>query len=245
MQTMTNKFGQEFTDFLCKVSGGEAGISTKFVNHPPNMGIGPFCRGLAWQFNNCSWNGGYGGKKWGVIADCLARFVTGETTAEMMLDTIWTLQHNGGCLFNKMSFYTNESHNLKRILDVQRSGQVPEAILFDNAIKHYAPLELLKLTGELRKQFPEAIGHYVDWFKVEALGAVHQYPAEKQEQKKNAMTPEEKEKLFQQELAAKKAKLEAEHAAAQKAAKEKAEHAKNWFKVTPNLEVKKIVREAA
>ena len=96
MKEMADQFGDEFRSFLTQVNGGEAGISTKFLSKPPNMDIGTFCRGLAWQFYKCSWNGGYGGKKWGVVTDCLVRFVSGEFSAEMMLDTVWTLAHNGG-----------------------------------------------------------------------------------------------------------------------------------------------------
>ena len=102
------------------------------------MTIGKFCEALAWQFYHCKWAGGYGGKKWGVVTDCLVRFVKGEFSAEMMMDTVWTLSHNSGPIFNKGQFYGMYGHNLYRILDVQRSGQVPEAVLFDAPIKFHA-----------------------------------------------------------------------------------------------------------
>src|SRR5208283_4005185 len=123
------------------------------------MDIGTFCKGLAWQFYKCKWAGGYGGKKWGVVTDCLARFVTGEFSAEMMLDTVWTLAHNGGPIFNKGQFYACYGHTLYRILDVQRSGQIPEAVLFDHAVKGFADADLQHLMIEVRARFPEAIGN--------------------------------------------------------------------------------------
>ena len=75
------------------------------------------------------------------MTDCLVRFVSGEFSAEMMLDTVWTLAHNGGPIFNKGQFYACTANAL-RILDVQRSGQIPEAVLFDHAIEGFADAEL-------------------------------------------------------------------------------------------------------
>ena len=45
--------------------------------------------------------GGYGGPRWANIAKTLRRYVTGEYTPVMFIDTCWGLQHNGGSYFNK------------------------------------------------------------------------------------------------------------------------------------------------
>jgi uncharacterized protein YodC (DUF2158 family) len=238
---MEKEFGPEFPAFLTNINGGEAGISSKFLAKPPKMTIGEFCKGLAWQFYKCKWAGGYGGKKWGVVTDCLVRFVTGEFSAEMMMDTVWTLAHNGGPIFNKGQFYGMYGDKLYRILDVQRSGQIPEAVLFDAAVTSKADSELVQQMLELRARFPQAIGHYVDWYKVEALGALHgPYPKEKQAQAAEAMTPEEKAALAAKQLQAQKDAEAKEKAAAAAALKKQQEHAENWFTVMPDVEVPKF-----
>jgi hypothetical protein len=234
---MKELFGDAVTNFTVSIKGGESGISAAFVTNPPNATIGTYVDCLKWQFYNCKWNGGYGGKKWGIVTDCLSRFVDGEFTAEMMLDTIWTLSHNNGPIFNKGEFFGHYSPNLIRILDVQRSGQIPEAVLCDVKVAAYAPTALLHRMAQLQKRFPGKLGDYVDWETVEALGSVHKYPNEKKEQfKKHGMS--EKAKAAQA-LAEQQAKAQADADA-----KELADHAENWFQVMPGLEVPKIKRAA-
>jgi hypothetical protein len=233
------QFGKPVQNFLSSIKGGEAGIAKAFKETPPDATIGAYVNALRWAFYNSSWSSGYGGAKWGTVTDCLCRFVHGEFSAEMMLDTIWTLQHNGGPIFNKQEFYAVYSKpHLQRLLDIQRSGQIPQAVLTDSNVKVYAEPELQSLMLQLKKQFPDKIGDYVDWEVVEALGSVQKYPQEKAAQfAKWGMSPEAKKA---QEMAAAKAK-----AAAEAAEKQKAEHTKNWFKVMPNLEVKKVQVRAA
>ena len=172
-----------------------------------------------------------------MINDCLCRFVNGEFTAEMMLDTIWTLQHNGGCLFNKGFCYTHESSTLARILDVQRSGQIPEAVLTDDQTQPFVQTELKSIMQALKAAFTGKIGEYVDWYKVEALGSVHKYGKDKQKQDaKYGQSPEQKALLAKQKADAEAAVKLAEEKAQQK----KLDHEKNWFTVMPDVEVKKV-----
>jgi hypothetical protein len=114
--TMDKMFGHALSDFFVSIKGGEATIHQKLLTNPPPATIGKYCECLVWQFYNSKWNGGYGGKAWGNIADCLNRFVHGEYSAEMMLDTVWTLSHNNGPIFNKGVFYEMYSHSIMRIL---------------------------------------------------------------------------------------------------------------------------------
>jgi hypothetical protein len=236
-------FGPEMQGFLTSLNGGESGISKKFLQQPPKTSIGAYCDALCWTFYHSKWASNYGGKKWGVVNDCLCRFVKGEFTAEMMLDTNWTLAHNGGPIFNKGEFYGPYGSTLVRILDVQRSGQIPEAIISDLAIKGYAEPELAKLMAALKKRYPDKIGDHVDWYKVEALGSVHKYSKDKAVQDATwGISPEQKALLAKQ-----KAEAEAmEKAAEQKAIQEKLDHAKNWFTVMPDVEVQKVsIKRAA
>jgi hypothetical protein len=231
--TIAKMFGEPISKFFASIKGGEGTIYNALLNKPPQATLGAYVKALQWQFYHSKWGGGYGGKKWGMVTDCLVRFVTGEFTAEMMLDTIWTLSHNNGPIFNKSVLYGMYTHNLIRILDVQRSGQVPEAIRQDKPIKEFVGADLTHLVMEMAKEFPEQIGHYVDWEVVEALGSVKKYPKEKQEQYK----------LYGMSEAGKAAIEAAEKKALELAAAEKKkqeEHAKNWFQVMAGLEVKKV-----
>ena len=64
--------------FLTSIKGGEAGISQKFLDQPPTTTIGNYCEALRWTFYHSKWSGGYGGKKWGVVTDCLCALRQGR-----------------------------------------------------------------------------------------------------------------------------------------------------------------------
>lgn len=242
---MKTLFGNEAAMFF-KMSGGEGDIHKKLMNTPPHTTLGKFVECIRWQFYNSTWSSGYGGKKWGMVTDCLCRFVRGEYSAEMMMDTIWTLCHNGGPIFNKPNLgYAHWDHTLNRILDVQRAGQVPEALLYDSKVGKFGNSELFARMKWLKKRFASKLRGYVDWQVIELWG-VHKYPNDIAAQHKaHGMSPEAKaaqeaaqlKALAEQELAEQQA-LAAVAAAAQQAA----EHAKNWFQVMPGVEVKKFER---
>jgi hypothetical protein len=236
-------FGPEMQQFFTAIKGGESGISAKFLQETPKTTIGNYCDALRWTFYHSKWSGGFGGKAWGQVTDCLCRFVKGEFTAEMMLDTVWTLCHNNGPIFNKGEFYECYDSKLTvlRVLDVQRSGQVPEAVMSDPGSKSYVTADLLDTMKQLKKQFPDKIGEYVDWMKVEALGSVGKYPQDiKLQQQTHGLTPEQKAAIAKAEAE----KLAKEKAAAEAEAKKKAEHLANWFEVMPGVEVQKVKRAA-
>jgi hypothetical protein len=65
---------------------------------------------LSPTFNKGKWQGGYGGKAWGSIADCLLNLVTGEYSPEMFCDLAFALQHNNGSMFNKSIIRTCTLH---------------------------------------------------------------------------------------------------------------------------------------
>ena len=182
---------------------------------------------MKWMFYNSKWSKGYGGKAWGRVADCLVKFVAGEFTAEMMLDTNWALAHNNGPIFNKGIFYQYHTPMLKKILDIQRSGQIPEAIIEDNGhVSEYVTPEIFDHASWLKTRFPASIGDYVDWYKVEHLGAVQSYTSDKIEQsKKYGLSP------FADPQNKKKP---------QKIENEKVD--KSYFEIMPGIKVKKFIR---
>ncbi|CAA2141495.1 hypothetical protein [Hyphomicrobium sp. ghe19] len=239
---MKKQFGEEVAEFFCGSTGDEGTIHQTFLNKPPQASIGALTGAMQWAFYNSKWASSYGGPKWGAITDCLHRFVTGEYSAEMMLDTIWTLQHNGGVLFNKGHVFAHETGTLKRILDIQRSGQIPHAILYDQPCGHYVTDGLLQHMEMAQQMFPDHVGKYVDWYMVEALGSVHKYPKEISAQTKTHGISKEASKAqkMQAEKLAAMAKAEAEKKAAEE---------KMYFTLMPNTKVKKVeihrVAEAA
>jgi len=233
---MTKLFSSEVAEWFHK-HDNESHILKRFQQEPPDTSLGHFFECVRWQFYNSKWLKGYGGKAWGEITDCLLRFIKGETSPEIMLDTIWTLSHNNGPIFNKGHFYSHYSSYLVRILDVQRSGQIPEAILHDKVIAEFCHEELITLVKLFTQHHPNQFGDYVDWYKVEALGALYNYPKDKEEKlAKYGMTESIKKYLAEAE---KKKQLEAE-----KKKQQEEDFKKNYFIVMPGVHVKKFQRAA-
>lgn len=240
---MASEYGKPIADFFVSINGGEHTIHSQFLSNPPDGTIGQFTECLRWQFYKCKWSSGFGGKAWGVVADCLVRFVNGEYTAEMMLDTIWTLCHNNGPIFNKQIFYQMYSGYLVRILDIQRSGQIPQAILYETSLSQYAGSQLATTMQGVQMRFPDEIGKYVDWFVVEALGSVSKYPSEKSMQLVK-QGPSPMASIAEKAQAAKaKVEYEKKLQADKLAAQEKIDFAANHFEVMPDLFVKKFKKE--
>lgn len=163
---------------------------TYFVGNCPDIQLGPFVKFLSEQFYHGSYGSSFGGPKWGVVADCLRDYCIGKTTLELLLDTGFTLAHNTAPIFNKGMLYSPNYGNIIEILDVQRSGQIPQYI----ASGHYEKAKNPRVQGVyalcsslLGEEF-SAPG-YVDWFKVEALGAEGTYSTEKAAQAKKYGTP--------------------------------------------------------
>lgn len=231
-----DQFGKTVGDI--HKGGGKYEILNRLLGKPPAEPIGKYLGSLSWVYYHSEFNFSYGGPKWGNIADVAYRFCTGEFTAEMMLDTVWTLSHNTSAIFDKKTpFYAHNSQLLLRILDIQRSGQIPQAILYDKAIENHVTPDMKLMALELKNRFPEQIGDYVDWHLVEALGGVGSYYADKKAQ--IAMTPAAKAAM----LAKAKAELaKAKADAAEQAAEELKQ--KNFYKenfqVMPTTWVKKI-----
>jgi len=184
-EKMRKQFGNEATDHVISLKGGseEAGYS-KTMNNPPACTVAQFFGAIEWGFFHGSFSGGFGGKPWGKITTCLARVLRGEASLENMVDTAFTLAHNNGPIFNKGLFFGGYTHELGRILDVQRSGQIPEYIAGTGNTHGTIGMGLVLET--VKKWLPWVrFGEYVDWYKVTALGAVNgHYEAEKKLQAK-------------------------------------------------------------
>jgi hypothetical protein len=183
---LDKEFGKEVWKYINKLrpfKGNSTGAVNHFMDTPPDLTLGQWFSGVTYAFNNGSYQNGYGGVKWGKVAEPLEAFIHGKISLEMLLDTVWTLAHNGGPIFNKGMCYDHYGTELIRILDVQRSGQIPEMVMYDWAGQQYSDYTLKHLVTKVRGVCPEEFGPEVDWHLVEALGSIGSYGKEKQAQK--------------------------------------------------------------
>ena len=180
--SMASLHGKVFSDFMYSInSTGEDEAVNKLRHSPPDMGIADFASCIAHTFEHGGWGSSYGGKPWANIATTLARMLKGETSIETFVDTVWTLCHNGGPIFNKGMLYSHyDQQALTKILDVQRAGMIPQ--LVNEGGVGYSDGALTALYQTCRSVVGDDFGGYVDWFEVEKLGAVNTYPIEKKKQ---------------------------------------------------------------
>jgi hypothetical protein len=85
-------------------------------------------------YHPCWGGGGYGGPKWGTAAELTADWLEGAISTRLYLDRCWSLQHNGGCIFNK--FYTLDIgiydgvYALMEVLDWQAKNSYDELSVY-------------------------------------------------------------------------------------------------------------------
>lgn len=231
------------------------------VQHEPPEGVtvGEYVMALRHVFYEGEWGKqdsvSYGGKAWGSVTDCLVEFVFGRYSAEMMMDTGWTLCHNGGPIFNKGMLYECYEHSaVNMILDVQRSGQIPQLILeamtggSTQDLKGYVTASMetcLTTTDHLLGGRLLGPTKYVDWYQVEALGGLHSWSSKQVTQAKKYGLPAglaEKQAQAAKLQEAKDAKVKAEALAAQQ---KHQELLANSYEVWPGELVQKKKMERA
>lgn len=183
---LSAKYGVDVVNFQKSLKGsGSDSAVTKLrqgSSSLTNVTLGRYAACITDIFNDGSFSGGYGGKPWGHIADTLRKMVYGEISIEIMNDTAWTLAHNNGPMFNKGMLYSHYTPTIYKILDVQRAGMIPQLIA-EGGLGVHASQDVKDAFDVVGSVFPESVTGYVDWFKVEALGAKHKYSAEKAAQK--------------------------------------------------------------
>jgi hypothetical protein len=159
-------------------------VTQVFDEYANGAKLGDICRSIVYTHDEGSLHGGYGGPKWGNVSDCMTAFVTGQYSAEMMLDTVWTLVHNGGPIFNKGMLY--DSYNdeaLQQVLDIQRAGQIPRLVLAPHGNNLVAAEKYVKAGAKnFALAFIENMGETADFKKepvdfkqVQDLGAIGYY----------------------------------------------------------------------
>lgn len=208
----------------------------KMLSQPLQMTLGEYSDFLVDIFYKGSYSGGYGGKKWGAVADVFRGFVHGTLTGEMMLDTSYTLCHNNGPIFNKGMLFSMYGQAIKEILDVQRAGMIPAYIRdISNGVQYLSNGHVTQDMREYVQKFSAYSPDFcasVDWKKVKELGALGSY-SYKTASPTAAPTKGSKVETF---LAAKKAKKEAAELALKEA---------NKFEILPGFTAQKTIRPKA
>jgi hypothetical protein len=178
------EYGTPFMNFCKNLPGGEEEAMKAVENNPPDCTAGQYIAGLSYIFYKGKWASSFGGAKWGNVTDCLLHAVQGKTSMEMMIDTCYTLAHNGGPIFNKGMMYGHYTGQFTRILDIQRSGQMPELALDKDKYGILIVPEMAQLVKLAQTEVPDQFGTYVDWYKVQSMGAVGNYLSEQKQQDK-------------------------------------------------------------
>ena len=127
------------------------------------------------HFNGDAWGGegGVGGPRWGLAANIGAAYLRGEMTKRTFIDRCWSLQHNGGCLFNKfwaefqleatnggyVELHGHSPRRLDFVLAVQASGNYDLLARFAHEGPRHLRSEFLsrKARLETKNQFVESM----------------------------------------------------------------------------------------
>jgi len=224
---MKAKYGSYVSELFSNIRHQSSeGAASTFRSSKPQMPIGQYVEYLCEVFHTGNYQSGYGGKAWGNVADVLRDFVVGKITAEMMMDTAFTLCHNNGPIFNKGMLYENYSGDIYKILDVQRSGQIPQLIA-SHEVSLGSDGSVLSAWDMCRGILGSSFEGHVDWFLVEELGALKSYKNQKDAQVAKHGYPSK----F-------KAKLEVEKIKQKQQAIKESKEASGWVTIMPGLKVK-------
>lgn len=229
MQELRKQYGDSIFDFHKSIKGsGSSGAASKLQTSPPDASLGQYTKFLCDVFYKGNYSSGYGGPAWGKVADVLRDYVNGVITAEMMMDTAFTLCHNNGPIFNKGMLFQSYTDEIYKILDVQRSGQIPQMVA-NGESKWATHSEVKPLWEFCRGHLGAKFEGHVDWFLVEELGALKTYTSQKNAQVAAHGYPEKM-----------KAKQMAEKVKQDLAAKKAKEDEGMWVQIMPNAKVKKV-----
>jgi hypothetical protein len=141
----------------------------KYQDTPPEMPIGQYTKTLAYGFHKGHYAGSYGGKPWGDTTDALVSMLHGTTSMEQLVDTGYTLAHNGGPIFDKGMMYAHYDAHLITVLDVQRSGQMLDLMMETNTLSVKKTPEAVAAAELIKAHLPKAFKGYVDWKLVDEL----------------------------------------------------------------------------
>jgi len=110
------------------------------------------------------WNSSFGGKMWATCAQVLLDYRTGVLSRRLFLDRCWTLQHNNGCVFNKLYLV---DYRMYHLLEAQAKDN------YSALVEHASP-EVVHLwkNEEYRMLAQKRAGRSEEWLGVQFVGEV-------------------------------------------------------------------------
>lgn len=175
---LKKEFDQKGVDILKHISsdGSEDSAMNKYLAGP-DMTIGHYLKALSFGFHQAGqpgqeapsighggWSGGYGGPPWGNVTDAAISMLSGDTSMEMLVDTGYTLAHNGGPIYNKNFIYTPQDSSFLTVLDIQRGGQMLELMLDAKTYLHVKKTpEAVQAAELIKTHAPEEVKGWIDW----------------------------------------------------------------------------------
>lgn len=93
------------------------------------------------EFGDCA----YGGTKWGQIAKVVGQRLSGKMPAWLFVDRIFTLEHNGGCVLNKVDWARSNKlgyslYEMRKVLDAHASAETGWSMLLGVASPEVAEM---------------------------------------------------------------------------------------------------------
>jgi len=153
----------------CKVQDKDHDDAISAITHnAPDITLGEYVNFLVDTFSIAQYESGYGGSSWEAVAKPLRDFVYGKLTPEIFMDTAFTLAHNGGPIFNKNMLYENFSeYELVKILNIQRSGQIPQFV-FHNEAHQFVSSKMIAYVRKFAHLSGDFSG-FVNWKEVKDI----------------------------------------------------------------------------
>jgi hypothetical protein len=131
LRTLENALAREFTTYLDMAIGGELRYAYNYQLQPP-VYLPKSGRGRCWRlwtiaraaqgidlireaettFNGGTWHRTFGGPSWAAICNVLHSYLTGLIPVRVFVDRVWNLEHNSGCVLNKLYSVSDLPHVL-------------------------------------------------------------------------------------------------------------------------------------
>lgn len=230
--SLSGEHGAACVAFTKKVKSGS---QSALFNNNFDLPVGKYLDYLCDVYNKLKWNGAYGGKNWGMVTEPLRQFVNGDLSMVQLLDVGYTLEHNGGSIFNKGFHFNHKGAHMMKILDVQRGGQIPQLVKSAGVPEVQSGHQ--QLLSMIEAAIPDfTVNEWVNWHVVEKLGAIYKYPQEK------AATDQQFGHVPAYQIEKQAVTEQAAAIKAQKAAKKAAEEGM-YIEIMPGVKLKKGVMQ--
>ena len=139
----------EYLKTLFNKSSGVGLLSSK-----NNVLLGDALKAIEMGFRFGKWSLGFGSLPWAQITQTAHEIATGVSSLELGIDKAFTLCHNNGAIFNKFHIFNCYSNDFYTILDIQASGQMPNAINSKVKISAFGDKNVKELFELGKKLFP-------------------------------------------------------------------------------------------